>query len=527
MQRSLYTAVSGVKVHQTYLDVTGNNIANVNTVGYKRDVIQFADVIYQTIRNEAAPVSPPGGVNPAQVGLGVGVASIDACFAQGSIQNTDLPTDMAIVGEGFFIVNNRGRQLYTRAGNFALDKDGNLVMQGSGYLVQGFKFNGTSQEDFLSAIVIPIGEVMKGKATTVAALKCNLDSGSAARIGVVIDETDPDNDPDTDTYIFSQDAARPFEHDTQYSGPDDEVFASASSVSNKAVIDAFGKDMLASYDWKDSFTVYDGEGNSHIMNVVFRKAIEKPADPNANLPTSAETEWDWYAYYTDESGVIVPAYGQGAGTMVFGDGGLLKRTYTFDPASGSVVGNDIAAGKGGAPTGLVGANFGAGASGAAINLDFLGSDYAAATGTTFSGLLGGVTSYGYSSTTKMKGRDGYPQGVMDSWSVDDRGVITGSYTNGRTRQISQVALAMFMNPQGLGEVGTTCFEETANSGSARIVKPGEGGAGTIRGFAAEMSNVDLSEEFVNLIRSQRGLQANTRAVTTSDRILETLINLKR
>ncbi|MDR0653032.1 MAG: flagellar hook-basal body complex protein, partial [Synergistaceae bacterium] len=209
MQRSLYTAVSGVKVHQTYLDVTGNNIANVNTVGYKRDVIQFADIIYQTIRNEAAPVSPPGGVNPAQVGLGVGVASIDACFAQGSIQNTDLPTDMAIVGEGFFIVNNRGRQLYTRAGNFALDKDGNLVMQGSGYLVQGFKFNGTSQEDFLSAIVIPIGEVMKGKATTVAALKCNLDSGSAARIGVVIDETDPDNDPDTDTYIFSQDAARP------------------------------------------------------------------------------------------------------------------------------------------------------------------------------------------------------------------------------------------------------------------------------------------------------------------------------
>jgi flagellar hook protein FlgE len=505
MQRSLYTAVSGVKVHQTYLDVTGNNIANVNTVGYKRDVIQFADIIYQTIENEAAPVSPPGGVNPAQVGLGVRVASIDTCFTQGSIQNTEIPTDMAIMGEGFFVVSNRGNQLYTRAGNFALDKDGNLVMQGNGYFVQGFKFNGTSQETSLSNIVIPVGDVMNARATTVAAFKCNLFSGSAARV------TDPD---------ASQDAARPF---TYTSSAD--VSASASSVSNQAVIDAFGREMLASSDWKDSFVVYDSEGNSHVMNVVFRKALEKPADPAANPPTSAETEWDWYAYYTDGSGQTVPAYGVGAGTMVFGDDGLLKRTYTFDPAGWTVVENDIAAGGSGNPTGLVGANFGA--PGAPITLDFLGSDYAAATGLSSGGLLGAVTSYGSSSTTKMKGQDGYTSGVLNSWSVSDRGVITGSYTNGRTRPISQVALARFINPQGLEEVGATCFEETANSGSPRILKPGEDGAGTIKGLATEMSNVDLSEEFVNLIRSQRGLQANTRAVTTSDQILETLINLKR
>ncbi|MDR0764218.1 MAG: flagellar hook protein FlgE [Synergistaceae bacterium] len=497
MQRSLYTATSGVKIHQTYLDVTGHNIANVNTVGYKRDAVQFADIISQTVRNAAAPVSPPGGLGPAQAGLGARLASISPCFTQGSIQNTDMSSDMAIIGDGFFVVNDRGNQLYTRAGDFALDVDGNLVTQGGGYFVQGFKFNGASEENSLSGIVIPAGDVMNARATAVAAFRCNLDSRGEARV------TDPD---------ASLDAARPF----VYTGSAD-VSASASSVSSQDVIDAFGSDMLSSSDWADSFTVYDEDGEPRIMNVVFRKALDKPADPTANPPASAETEWDWYAYYAD-----APDYGEGAGTLVFGDDGLLRRTYTFNPSGWSVVENNIAAGNNGNPTGLVGAG-----SGAPINLDFLGNDYAAAAGLPPGGLIDAVTSYGSSSTTKMKGQDGYPQGILDNWSVNSSGVINGLYTNGETRQISRVAVARFINPQGLSEAGATCFEETADSGAARIMTPGEGGAGTIKGLASEMSNVELSEEFVNLIRSQRGLQANTKAVTTSDRILETLINLKR
>jgi flagellar hook-basal body protein len=378
-------------------------------------------------------------------------------------------------------------------------------MQGNGYFVQGFKFNGTSQENFLSNIVIPVGDVMEARATAVAAFRCKLYSGDAARV------TDPD---------VSQDVARP----VLYTGSAD-VSASVSSVSNQTVIDAFGKEMLASYDWKDSFTVYDSAGNSHVMNVVFRKALDKPADPSANPPTPAESEWDWYAYYTDANGQVAPAYGEGAGTLVFGDDGLLKRTYTFDPANWNVVEKNVTAGNDGKPTGLVSANFGT--TGTPITLDFLGSDYAAVMGSKAGGLIGAVTSYASSSTTKMKGQDGYQRGVLNSWSVNSQGVITGNYSNGQTRLISQVALARFINPQGLDEVGTTCFEETIDSGKPRIMKPGEGNAGTIRGFAVEMSNVDLSEEFVNLIRSQRGLQANTRAVTTSDRMLEVLINLKR
>jgi flagellar hook protein FlgE len=511
MLRSLYTAVSGVKSHQTYLEVAGHNIANVNTAGYKRDVIQFADMISQTIKNEAGPVSPPGGIDLGQVGLGVRVGSISSSFSQGSLQGTDAPTDMAIQGDGFFVVNNRGRQLYTRAGNFALDNEGNLVMQGNGYLVQGYKFDENGREEALSGVAIPLGETMPQKATRVAAFKCNLDSRGDARV------PDLNNVPAGDEYV-----ARPF----AYTGASD-IFAGSSASSGQDTINAFGGSMIESHDWYDSFQVYDEAGDPHTVNVVFRKVLDRPADPGAVPPVSAESEWDWYAYYTDDNGQVVPQYGQGGGTMVFGDGGLLKRTYTYDPANNwAVVEKNISATENdGKPTGLVGANFGV--AGAPITLDFLGSDYAAAQGLQFNGPLDAVTNFGSYTTTKMKGQDGYPQGVLNNWSVDNYGVITGVYTNQQARPIAQVALARFMNPQGLEQVGGTCFAATSNSGDARVTTPGENGAGSIIGLTVEMSNVDLSEEFVNLIRSQRGLQANTRAVTTSDQILETLINLKR
>ena len=186
MLRSLYSAVSGVKAHQTYLDVTGNNIANVNTVGFKKDVIHFRDMIYQTMRGASAPDNgvPIGGINPAQVGLGVKVGSIETVHTGGSLQSTGVPTDMAISGEGYFVVQNGGRQLYTRAGNFALDRDGNLTMSGNGYKVQGYAYreqvdpatgNVVSVRDTnLTGINIPIGQKIPAKATTLAAFRYNL-----------------------------------------------------------------------------------------------------------------------------------------------------------------------------------------------------------------------------------------------------------------------------------------------------------------------------------------------------------------
>jgi flagellar hook protein FlgE len=506
--------VSGVKAHQTYLDVTGNNIANVNTTGFKRDVIQFADMISQTIRSESAPDGgvPIGGVNPAQVGLGVKIASISTVHLQGSLQATGIPTDMAIQGEGYFIVNNRQQRLYTRAGNFSLDKDGNLVMSGNGFFVQGYKFSGaSSREAALSDITIPIGETMPAKATALAAFRCNLDSRASARVA------DAGNIPTGADKLM-----RPYD----YSGAGD-FFASSGSAASQASVTAFGASMMGSYDWKDSSTVYDSQGKEHTMVITYRKAVDRPADPGASPPVDAETEWDWYAYYVDSDGNVVPQYGQGAGTMVFGSDGLLKRTYTCEPTQGwGYVERPIGgASASSVPTGRVEANFGGGES--AITLDFLGSDYAGSLGLPFGGAIEGVTSFGSGYTTKMRVQDGYPSGALTNWSVSGNGIITGTYANGQTRPIAQVALAMFSNPQGLEKVGGTCFAETVNSGAARVVAPGEDGAGSIEETTLEMSNVDLSEEFVNLIRSQRGLQANTKAITTSDQILEELINLKR
>ncbi|MDR1651161.1 MAG: flagellar hook-basal body complex protein, partial [Synergistaceae bacterium] len=218
MLRSLYSAVSGVKAHQTYLDVTGNNIANVNTVGFKRDVIHFRDMIYQTSKNPSQPNPsiPIGGVNPAQVGLGVTVGSIETVHTQGSLQNTGIPTDMAIQGSGYFVVNNGTQQLYTRAGNFSLDRDGNLVMQGNGYLVQGYAYkdvidpatgNLTREKDSnLTGINIPIGEKIPAKATTLAAFRCNLCSTATAEI------TDMTSIPGGETKV-----ARPHDY-TSYAG---------------------------------------------------------------------------------------------------------------------------------------------------------------------------------------------------------------------------------------------------------------------------------------------------------------------
>jgi flagellar hook-basal body protein len=329
---------------------------------------------------------------------------------------------------------------------------------------------------------------------------------------------------------------------------------STQSVTTQQHLTEYGESIIKSRDWEDKFTVYDSRGNPHTMIVVFRKVMDRPAEPNATPPTGAEAEWDWYAYYADSDGAVLPQYGQGAGTMVFGDDGLLKRTYYYEPtpaapnpngtnaptapeyewkavekiigdpaydsvATGKVVADfNLSGAQGSVSNGVYSSNM--------ITLDFLGSDYAKTLGLT-SEPIDGVTNYGSTSTTIMKAQDGYAMGVLENWTVSASGVITGSYSNGRNLEISQVALAMFANPQGLSQVGETCFAETINSGIAQIGAAQTNGAGSIQGNTVEMSNVDLSEEFVNLIRAQRGFQASTRVVTTSDEVLQELINLKR
>ncbi|MDR1471637.1 MAG: flagellar hook-basal body complex protein, partial [Synergistaceae bacterium] len=195
MLRSLYAAVSGVKAHQTYLDVTGNNIANVNTVGFKRDTVQFRDMIYQTMKNPSAPDNgvPIGGVNPGQVGLGVSVGAIETIYTEGSMQSTGVNTDMMITGgAGFFVVDSGNGILYTRAGNFELDADGNLTMAGLGYKVQGYAYKNQIdpvsgeltrvRDSTMGDIVIKAKEKIPAKATTLVAFRSNLCSTAEKEI---------------------------------------------------------------------------------------------------------------------------------------------------------------------------------------------------------------------------------------------------------------------------------------------------------------------------------------------------------
>ncbi|MDR3322291.1 MAG: flagellar hook protein FlgE [Synergistaceae bacterium] len=507
MLRSLYTAVSAVRAHTTYLDVTGNNIANVNTTGFKKDVIQFRDMIYQDVKNASAPNSaiPIGGINPGQVGLGVQIGSIETVHTNGSLQSTGIPTDMAISGDGFFVVKNGGQQLYTRAGNFALDRDGNLVMSGNGYMVQGYKYEYQSdpsnpsirtlvKSSSLSNVNIPIGQKMEAKATNLVSLRCNLDS-TCEELPVT-------------GYTFAQ--------------------TTPPSAADEALILT---DLQATNQWSTKVDLFDSKGTKYTLETVFRKIGVDTGPPIV-------TGWAYASYMVDKDGIpydgvsvaldgsINPNLGTKAGVLAFGTDGLLKE----------VDGVPITAPPVGSPPGpadgvinLVG-NFGVfGANdGQAINIDVLGELTEKTIGVPKkdSG-LDGVTNYDSPSTTKAYYQDGYTMGELQNFSVGDDGTVTGVYSNGQKQALYQVALATFANQQGLLKVGETCFSETANSGMAMIGAPMEGSAGSIKANTLEMSNVDLSEEFVNLIRAQRGFQANTRVVTTSDQVLEELIAMKR
>ncbi|MBU4336183.1 MAG: flagellar hook protein FlgE [Actinobacteria bacterium] len=389
MLRSLFSGISGLRAHQTMLDVVGNNIANVNTTGYKTSQTQFQDTLSQLITSASSAQDGTGGTNPAQVGLGVKVAGVTTSFTQGSSQLTGRSTDMMIQGDGFFVVRQGSQSYYTRAGSFDFDSTGQMVMAGSGSLVQGWMaLNGVvDTNSATSDLRIPTGALMAAKATTSSIFEGNLQS-----------------DADTGT-VLTRDV-----------------------------------------------TVYDSAGNESTVSLQFTKSA---------------TGWS-----------------------VSTDGGATSTAMTF-AGDGSLT----------TPTSLT-------ASGITVDLSTI---------TGFAGV----------NTVKVLSQDGYAAGTLESFSLGSDGVITGTFSNSLKQVIGQIAIASFNNPAGLEKAGGSLFQTTANSGLAQVGTPGSGGRGTLVGGSLEMSNVDLSQEFTSLIIAQRGFQANSRIITTSDTILEELINLKR
>ncbi|MCF4113988.1 MULTISPECIES: flagellar hook-basal body complex protein [Dethiosulfovibrio] len=875
MLRSLLTGVSGAKAHQKRLDVVGNNIANVNTVGFKKSTVVFQDLLSQTERGAMAPDGNVGGVNAKQVGLGVQVGAIETIHTQGTVSQTGNRTDMAIQGEGYYVVRNGAENLYTRAGQFVLDSNSDLAMSGTGYRVQGNEM--TVDEDGvistgseLSDINIPIGRKMEAKATSTVGYRCNLDSrvdpylplgipdgvkfsseilGSEYTISVAEGEDVSDfinirleNEADgsVETLRFSFEGVQQSSHDesTYYpklelvgssghtvnydaakgelsidgtsipmsaymnyqavsiedsTGTTHTYLAEITEIGNKAQVRLWGEGKNEStgasqvdyFQWnvlktedglfdpdstlkmttgEDSefpdpvslfleidssgkalnfrgnvspiigpatsnsgvnkegdttvtpaYTVTSTDGTSATADITYRfqegttisdfitldladsgigvggtinlafkgvsedgNVILQPSPSTVSLSASdpdddtaviaqdhevvynpekgtlslvnedtGKTTWTYSDFnfqtteingaqylvdYSSSDGTVgnygdtVTLWGPNdmgvmtafnmdltAGDVTFNSGtseyssasgagatfassfaGGAKVTvkpsptdpskliFTYDgtdggkPVSSIREGSDsVHEGKGTVYDSLgnehtlevvwkkVGSNawsweaflpdepelklsdnkgvirfssegklLSGGENTISIGFSAIGADDADVV-LDFSGKsfdkeeIEGVTQYGSAFTTKPYTQNGYSMGVLEDFSVSNDGTIIGIYDNGQNRGLYKMALAMFANPQGLVKTGNTCFSKSINSGEPSIVNAMVEGAGTIAGSSLEYSNVDITDEFTDLITTQRGFQASARVITTSDSVLEELLNLKR
>ncbi len=440
MMRSLYSGVSGLKVHQTKMDVIGNNIANVNTVGFKSSTVTFKDVFYQTTQSASGPneTTGTGGQNAKQIGLGVSLGSISKNItSEGGSQRTDNPFDMKLSGDGFFIVNKAGVNYFTRAGAFTTDAAGNLV-NGDGYNVMGWQADkdGNVIKDTVSKLTIKTADKLQ---TAAAKTKKTSFTGN-------INASDS-------SFVATKDATGNI---TGYTG---------------------GITMSAQ--------IYDSVGQQYLLT--FNVLKTATANEYTVTPTSLKS-----ADGTDYTKAI--------------DTTKALTTLKFDANTGKVADPTAAIEL---PVTWTNANI-AGRDPQPISID-----------------LSGLTSVATETSTHSSS-DGKAVGKMTGVGVQTDGRIIAAYSNGDNVCIGQIAVATFDNPAGLEAVGNTMYQTTMNSGTFDgIGEDVSAGGGSITTGVLEMSNVDLSTEFTEMITTQRGFQANSRIITVSDTMIEELTNLKR
>jgi flagellar hook protein FlgE len=392
MLRSLFSGISGLKSHQTMMDVVGNNISNVNTAGYKSSQTVFEDTLSQMVKAAGAPQNGVGGTNPAQVGLGVRVSQVTTNFGQGAAQTTGRSTDLMIQGDGFFVVRNGGENLFSRNGAFSFDADGRLV-SGSGGVVQGWMADDAGNVNTnanTGDLRLPMGTLLQPKETGTATIAGNLPSGTAV-----------------------------------------------------------GQSL------RTSITTYDAQGNEIVLGAEYKRTADG---------------WD---VTLNRGGVT-----QGPTALTFSPDG---RTPSID----------------------------------SITVDGVAVDVST------------MTSYAGGSSLAATAQNGSAMGSLQAFTISPDGTLVGVFSNGLKQPLGQVALANFNNPPGLEKVGGSMYRTTVNSGTAQYGTAGTAGRGALSSGTLEMSNVDLAAEFTNLIVAQRGFQANSKVITSSDEILQDLVNLKR
>jgi fagellar hook-basal body proteins len=407
---SFSTALSGLAADSVALNTIGNNLANLNTTAFKKQTTNFEDLFYQQIGEN--------GANDAlQVGVGTKVASTSTSYLQGSVDPTGDTKDMALSGDGFFVVQQNGVQSLTRAGDFQLNSNGNLITT-EGENVMGYSaVNGViSGSSSLAPLTLPTGATESAKATQNFSLTANLNAGAATG--------------------------------TTFSTP---------------------------------VQVYDSLGQTHQLTMSFTKTAANTWDYTASLP----------------AGDYTGAAANTTGTLTFDSSGNLVSP------TGSVAGISFA----GLPNGATDLSFN-------WNLDDSSGNPTISQTTAASAGSG-------------SGQDGFPSGVYNGFGVDSSGIITATYSNGQSQVVGQVAVATVANDQGLVVTGNNNYMTTASSGQANIGVAGTGSRGTITDSALELSNVDISSEFADLIVAQRAFEANSKTVTTFDTVTQDTLSMIR
>ena len=464
MMRSMFSAVSGLRAHQLRMDVIGNNIANVNTVGFKGSRVTFQEVFSQTLRGAGSPQDGKGGTNPQQVGLGINVSSMDTFHIRGAVERTDYNTDLMVNGDGFFIVADGINRSYTRAGNFAIDTDGNLVTA-DGYKILGYAADEEGKlKSTLEGLVISKATSFDARVTDMVGFEGNLNS-----------ETKKTTD-------FTPNPAIVAAADAVYlQKPHPTIATQFVYEQNKDF-----KDVVAR---ETSFQVYDNLGGIHQI----KQAYIKIGDIATGSQYQVET------FYVKE------------------DGSMHRATTTAtDPLRASVI-----------PQVLTFDTKGKLISGQTMNLTVDSGLTNGAGPFTFEVDFNNLTMFANNSTASATKISGYKQGTLEDFTISASGEIFGIFDNNQRKVLGQIALANFKNPAGLEKTGGNMYRTTSNSGQAMIGVPGSGGFGNLNPGALEMSNVDLSREFTNMITTQRGFQANSRIISTSDEMLQEIVNIKR
>ncbi|MBW1700742.1 MAG: flagellar hook protein FlgE [Deltaproteobacteria bacterium] len=411
---SLFAGISGLNANALAMTVIGDNIANVNTTAFKSTRSSFANVLSQSLQ----------GALGNEIGRGVQFWSTSPVWSQGSMENTSNPTDMAINGKGFFIVNDEGGSTYyTRAGQFHFDREGYLINP-DGLFVQGYQVtsvndDGTFTLGGIEDIYVPGESTTPPHASEEFTIDLNLDAGAEV------------ND-----------------------------------------------------EYSTSITVYDSLGNAIDVTLTFNNTGAGQWTVAASIPASVGTG------ATIGGGASIPVTFDGDGELT---APAANATISLALTNGADTPQDIV------------------------------WDLYDAVGAS----RGDVTGYASPSTVVFQTQDGYPSGYLRGVMVDDKGIITGSYSNGQLVPLFQMALADFPSYYGLAKMGNNLYSESLASGQAMPGTPGSGRLGNVSPSSLEMSNVDLASEFVKMITTQRAFQANSRVITTSDEILAELINIKR